>query len=98
MFLESPVLSNSQFEKFLDFFKKSTKILDCTFNTEESLKQRLDELRSEAEIAVREGVKHLVLSDKGISEKRHSIPMALSNWGNKFKTCTNLGDKRFCFD
>ena len=76
--LESPVLSNLQFEKFLDYFKKSTKMLDCTFNTEESLKQRIDELRSEAEIAVREGVKHLVLSDKGISEKRHSIPMALT--------------------
>ena len=29
--LESPILSNSQFDKFLNFFKKNTKILDCTF-------------------------------------------------------------------
>jgi glutamate synthase (NADPH) large chain len=76
--LENPVLSNSQFEKFLDFFKKNIRNLDCTFNINGSLKQRLEELRTEAEIAVREGVKHLVLSDKNINEKRTSIPMALA--------------------
>ncbi len=41
--LESPVLTNSQFEKFSDFFKKTIKILDCTFNIKESLKGRLNE-------------------------------------------------------
>ena len=75
--LESPVLSNSQFGKFLEFFKKNIKILDCTFNIESSLKERLDELRSEAETAVREGIKHLILSDKEINEKKSPIPMAL---------------------
>ena len=76
--LEGPVLSNSQFKKFLDFFKKNIKILDCTFDTKKSLKKRLDELRSEAEIAVREGGKHLILSDKEISEKKAPIPMSLA--------------------
>jgi len=76
--LDSPVLSNSQFEKFLNFFKKNIKILNCTFNVNESLKKRLDNLRSEAETAVREGGKHLILSDKAIDEKKAPIPMALA--------------------
>ena len=76
--LESPVLSNAQFEKFLDFFKESIKIIDCTFNINQNLKERLDELRSEAEVAVREGIKHLVLSDKEINKTKIQIPMAFA--------------------
>jgi len=76
--LESPVLTNAQFERFFDFFKKNIKILDCTFNITRNLKERLDELSLEAEIAVREGVKHLILSDKEINENKVSIPMALA--------------------
>jgi len=76
--LESPVLSNAQFEKLANFFKENLKILDCTFQVGRSLKERLDELRSEAEIAVREGVKHLILSDKGINEKKAGVPMVLA--------------------
>jgi len=76
--LESPVLSNSQFEKFMFFFKKNIKILDCTFDTREGLKKRLDDLRNEAEFAVREGTKHLILSDKKINLKKASMPAALA--------------------
>ena len=76
--LESPILSNSQSEKFLDFFKKDCRVLDCTFNTKKNLKERLDQLRSEAEVAVREGGKHLILTDKAINENRSLIPMALA--------------------
>ncbi len=76
--LESPVLSNAQFEKFTDFFKKSIKFIDCSFETKKSLRKRLDELRTEAEISVREGKKHLILSDKEINENKAPIPMALA--------------------
>ena len=79
--LDSPILSNSQFEKFLDFFKEDIKVLDCTFNFNESLKKRLDELRLEAEIAVREGSKHLILTDKGINKKKIPVPMTLAIGG-----------------
>ena len=78
MYLESPILSNSQYEKFVDFFKDGTKVLDCTFGIQNSLKKILDQLSSEAEIAVREGYKHLILSDKKISENRAAIPMILA--------------------
>ena len=75
--LESPILSNSQFKKFTVFFKNNLKVLDCTFDVQNNLKKRLDQLCSEAEIAVREGCKHLILSDKKISEKKAAIPMIL---------------------
>ena len=35
--LNSPILSNSQFLKFNNFFKKKIKLIDCTFKKEESL-------------------------------------------------------------
>ena len=76
--LDNPILTNSQFEKFSDFFKKNIRILDCTFNVKESLKERLDQLRSEAEIAVREGGKHLILTDQFINEKKAAVPMILA--------------------
>ena len=60
----------AQFLKFTNFFKKNTRTLDCTFNIDQSLKDRLDKLRLEAEIAVREGGKHLVLTDKKVDEKK----------------------------
>jgi len=92
--LESPILSNSQFEKFTTFFKNSYKVLDCTFNLEYNLKQRLEQLSSEAEIAVREGYKHLILSDKKISEKKLAIPMILA-FGAINSNLTNLGIRGF---
>jgi glutamate synthase (NADPH/NADH) large chain len=92
--LESPALSNAQFEKFSGFFKDSLRVLDCTFNVEENLKERLDELRSEAETAVREGSRHIILSDKGISEKRSSIPMVLTI-GAVNSRLINLGIRGF---
>ena len=47
----------------------------------------LDQLCLDAEIAVREGSKHLILSDKQIDEKKAPIPMilaigAINNDGN----------------
>tara|TARA_B100000686_G_scaffold286146_1_gene310726 strand:- start:2139 stop:6638 length:4500 start_codon:yes stop_codon:yes gene_type:complete len=92
--LESPVLSNSQFSKFMSFFKKNIKILDCTFNIEENLKERLEKLCFEAEIAVREGAKHLVLTDKEINQKKAQIPMILAI-GAVNSRLTNLGIRGF---
>jgi glutamate synthase (NADPH/NADH) large chain len=92
--LESPILSNSQFDKFKDFFKKNIKVLDCTFNINESLKKRLDELRLESEIAVREGVKHLILSDRETTVKKLQIPMALAIGAINSKL-VNLGIRGF---
>ena len=42
--LDSPILSNSQFNKFKKLFQKDIKTLDCTFNVNSSLKDRVESL------------------------------------------------------
>ncbi len=76
--LDSPVLTNSQFEKFCKIFSKKIKVIDCTFGIDTNLKDRIEEIKIECETAVREGISTLILSDKNISNKRASIPSALS--------------------
>jgi len=76
--LNSPILINSQIKKFKKLFTKKIKIIDCTFNIRESLKDNLDRIQAESEVSVREGSSTLILSDKNISEKRANIPMILS--------------------
>jgi glutamate synthase (NADPH/NADH) large chain len=76
--LNSPILSNSQLEKFINFFGKNSITIDCTFNKEHNLEQAIQRIQQEAEISVRQGVTQLILSDKNISEKRLAIPMLLS--------------------
>ena len=92
--LESPILSNSQYDKFMYFFRDSIKILDCTFNVQNNLKENLNQLSSEAETAVREGYKHLILSDKQLSENRAAIPMILA-FGAINSKLVNLGIRGF---
>src|SRR5210317_862623 len=75
--LDSPVLTNSQFRKFKSFFKKKIKILDCTFDVNDSLKNRIEKIREEAEIAVREGSTTLIFSDKKINTTRAALPSIL---------------------
>ena len=92
--LDSPILSNSQFDKFFNFFEKKIRVLDCTFNANESLKDRLEELRKEAEIAIREGSKDLILSDKNVNQKKAPIPMVLAI-GAINSRLVNLGIRGF---
>ncbi len=76
--LDSPILSNSQFKKFNNFFSKKSIEIDCTFSNEENIQTALERIKKEAEISARQGVTQLVLSDKNISEKKIPIPMLLS--------------------
>ena len=76
--LESPILSNNQFEKFTNYFKENLKIIDCTFAIEQSLDEALENLKKEAEIAVRQGVTQIVLTDKNVSDIKLPIPILLA--------------------
>ena len=76
--LDSPILSNSQFEKFINFFGKNSITIDCTFDKKDDLESAIVKIRKEAEIAARQGITQLILSDKEISEKRLLIPMLLA--------------------
>ena len=75
--LNSPILSNSQFNKFINFFGKNSVSIDCTFLAEENLFDSIERIQKESEIAVRQGVTQLILSDKAISNKRMPMPMLL---------------------
>ena len=75
--MESPILSNSQFNNFLNYFGNNYKIIECLFSKEENLEDSIKRIRKEAEIAVRQGITQLVLSDKNVSEDMLPIPMLL---------------------
>ena len=76
--LESPILSNTQFDKFTNFFKENIKKIDCTFPLEQSLEEALENIKKETEIAVREGFTQIVLTDKNVSDSRLPIPVLLA--------------------
>ena len=76
--LDSPILSNSQFKKFNKFFSKKIRVIDCTFDINSSLRDRIEQIRIECETAVRQGSTTLILSDKNISNHKAGIPSALS--------------------
>ena len=75
--LNTPILSNTQLGKISKFFGKNSTIIDCTFDKDENLESAIEKIKKISEVAVREGITQLLLSDKNISEKRIPIPMLL---------------------
>ena len=93
--LDSPILTNSQFNKFKKFFSKKIKIIDCTFEIKTFLKNRIKAIKEECETAVREGSTALILSDKNISNERASIPTILAV-GAVHSHLVKLGLRGYC--
>lgn len=81
--LDSPVLSNAEFEAMRRYMGKAASEIDCTFDPtgEHALRDALTRVRREAEEAVRAGCTHLILSDKAIGENRVGLPMILAAGG-----------------
>ncbi|MDB2446357.1 glutamate synthase large subunit [Candidatus Pelagibacter bacterium] len=75
--LNSPILSNSQFNKFINFFGTNSSTIDCTFSKDENLSVAIDRIQKQSEIAVRQGVTQLILSDKSLSKEQLPMPMLL---------------------
>ena len=75
--LNSPILSNSQFNKFINFFGKNSVSINCTFFRNENLTDSINRIQKEAEIAVRQGITQLILSDKDLSDEKLPMPMLL---------------------
>ena len=75
--LNSPILSNSQFSKFMNFFGSNSLNVDCTFSKDENLTNAIQRIQRESEIAVRKGIKQLILTDKNLSFERLPMPMLL---------------------
>ncbi len=52
-------------------------MLDCTVFNYETLEETIKKITKEAEVAVRQGITQIVLSDKNITQKKLPIPMLL---------------------
>jgi glutamate synthase (NADPH/NADH) large chain len=79
--LESPVVSNRQFEVMVEAFADQHRVIDATFPAEGRvgrLRQALMKIRQQAEEAVREGAGHLVLTDEHSGPDRIPMPMILA--------------------
>ena len=82
--LDSPVLSNREFQDMRAFMGDYAREIDCTFEASgasRSMTEALDRIAREAEDAVRAGAVHLVLSDEQVGPERAALPMILATGG-----------------
>ncbi|MEM8841513.1 MAG: glutamate synthase large subunit, partial [Pseudomonadota bacterium] len=96
--LDSPVVSNAQFERLVASFGDAYAEIDCTFpaNSEPgALREALIKVRAEAEQAVRAGAGHLILSDQRVGPDRIAMPMILAT-SAAHSSLTQQGLRTFC--
>ena len=96
--LESPFVTNAQFQALLTQFGESVVSIDCTFPTgggQGALREALSRIRQEAEDAVRSGAGNIVLTDRGQSHERVAMPMILAT-SAVHSWLTKQGLRTFC--
>ncbi|MFS2110366.1 glutamate synthase large subunit [Sphingomonas sp. Sphisp140] len=79
--LESPVLTNGDWDRLRAHFGSQSAEIDCTFaagGTPEDLREAIKRIRYEAEQAVRAGCTELFLTDEHVSEGRAAIAGVLA--------------------
>ncbi len=84
MVLDSPILTNGEWDALRAHFVDSAAVIDCTFepgSSSDALKQAIVRVRSEAERAVQSGKSQLFLTDENMSADRAGIPMILAAAG-----------------
>jgi len=82
--LDSPVISNREWNTLIEHFGDAAQVIDCTFDVhggKGALREAIDRIRREAEDAVRAGRGHLFLTDENITEERAPVPMILATGG-----------------
>jgi len=75
--LESPVLTDSALAGVRES-ERTVETLDTTFDSDHSLAEAVDHLRTAAEDAIREGADVLVLSDRNLNSERLHVPSLLA--------------------
>ena len=78
--LDSPVLTNAEFQAMRAYMGGTAKEIDCTFNpaSPHGLRQALTRVQQEAEDAVRGGCEHVILSDASAGPAAAPMPMILA--------------------
>ncbi|PRY77681.1 glutamate synthase (NADPH/NADH) large chain [Yoonia maritima] len=94
--LESPFVSNGEFNEMVRHFGDNVAFIDCTFETGRgALSAGLQRIREEAEDAVRSGAGHLVLTDQHQNVDRVPMPMILAT-SAVHSGLTSKGLRTFC--
>ncbi|MCA8867314.1 MAG: glutamate synthase large subunit [Rhodobacteraceae bacterium] len=96
--LDSPFASNAKFAEMGKYFGDAVTVLDCSFGVDgsaASLQDALEQLRADAEDAVRAGAMHLVLTDQFQNADRVPMPMILAT-SAVHSWLTRKGLRTFC--
>jgi glutamate synthase (NADPH/NADH) large chain len=96
--LESPFIANAEFDAMVKQFGTQVAFVDCTFpgtGEPDALHQALERIRGEAEVAVRSGAGHLVLTDEHQGPGKVAIPMILAT-SAVHSWLTRKGLRTFC--
>ncbi|WP_106746526.1 glutamate synthase large subunit [Yoonia maritima] len=94
--LESPFVSNGEFNEMVRHFGDNVAFIDCTFEAGRgALSAGLQRIREEAEDAVRSGAGHLVLTDQHQNVDRVPMPMILAT-SAVHSGLTSKGLRTFC--
>ncbi len=94
--LESPFVSNGEFDEMVSRFGGNVAFIDCTFSEGRgALSAGLQRIRDEAEDAVRSGAGHLVLTDQHQNVDRVPMPMILAT-SAVHSGLTGKGLRTFC--
>jgi glutamate synthase (NADPH/NADH) large chain len=81
LMLDSPVLSNAEFDAMRAYMGDTACVVDCTFpvtDGEGGLRRHIERIRREAEDGVRSGCSHVILTDEHQGPERAAIPMILA--------------------
>lgn len=76
--LETPILTNDQMEQLLTSSNEEFKLMKISTIFKSDLEQSLDTIFRQVELAIENGVKLLVLSDRDMSKEKIAIPTLLS--------------------
>ena len=79
--LDSPVLTNAEFDAMRAYMGEAATVIDCTFDPaggDTALRGALNRIQQEAEDAVRGGCEHVILTDQQIGPDRGPVPMILA--------------------
>jgi len=79
--LESPVLTNAEFDAMRDHLGDGAIEIDCTFEAtgnEGALREAILRIQGEVETAIRGGATHVILSDMAVGSDRAPVPMILA--------------------
>jgi len=77
--LESPFLNSTEFHALKEHVGDDAVELDCTFDpTKEVLRDAIERIRHEAEMSVRGGKKHIILTDEHVNATKAPVPMILA--------------------